>query len=439
MRIIGLKCRNCGKKYPIDPISICEDCFGPLEVEYNYEYIREIISRKRIADGPHSIWRYRDILPVNEKVVDLGTGFTPLQKADNLAAVLGLKELYIKNDSVNPTFSFKDRVVSVSISKALEFGFDTVGCASTGNLASSVAAHAAKANLACYIFIPDDLNLAKIVQTLAYNPNLISVEGNYDEVNRLCTEIAGYYNWAFVNINLRPYYSEGSKTLGYETIEQLGWETPDRAVIPAGSGSLLTKIWKGYNEFKDLGLIDEVETKITASQSKGCSPITSAYRSGEEITPVRPDTIEKSLAIGSPADGYYAIKVMKESGGTAGAATDREIIDGIKLLAKTEGIFTETAGGVVVGTLKNLIEQGEIEKDERTVIYITGNGLKTQDVLMEHLPTPVKIKPDLKAFEDILKKMDKKIDADTYSGVESKVRSVRSKIDEQIEEQTEVA
>ncbi len=400
--VVALKCRNCGEKYQIKPISICDECFGPLEVEYDFEKIKENISREKIEKGPKTIWRYKELLPAGKKIVDLKAGLTPLHKADNLAEKLGLKELYVKNDSVNPTFSFKDRVVAVSVSQALEFGFDTLACASTGNLASSVAAHAAKGNLNCYIFVPADLNVAKITQTLAYEPNLISVEGNYDDVNRLCTEIAGYYNWAFVNINLRPYYAEGSKTLGYEVIEQLGWEAPDRAIVPVGSGSLLTKIWKGYNEFLELGLIDEVNTRITASQATGCSPIVTAFRLGSEIKPVKPKTIEKSLAIGNPADGYYALRVLKESRGTAGSVSDEEIIEGIKLLAKKEGIFTETAGGVVVGTLKKLVESGEIDKDEKTVIYITGNGLKTQEVLTSKVAKPIKIKPDLNEFEQAL-------------------------------------
>jgi threonine synthase len=405
--IIGLKCRNCGQRYPIEALNTCEECFGPLEVEYDYDKIAEKVSREKIEKGPNTIWRYADFLPVTDRIIDLGAGFTPLQKADNLGSILGLDELYIKNDSVNPTFSFKDRVVSVSISKALEFGFDTVGCASTGNLASSVAAHAAKANMNCYIFIPADLNVGKITQALAYNPHLIGVDGNYDEVNRLCTEVSGYYNWAFVNINLRAYYAEGSKTLGYEVAEQLGWEAPDRVVVPAASGSLLTKVWRGLTEFKKLGLIDELNTKVTGAQAEGCSPITTAFRNGEPVKPIRPNTIEKSLAIGNPADGFYAVKVMKESGGTAGSATDSELIEGIKLLARTEGIFTETAGGVVVATLKKLVESGEIDSDERTVIYITGNGLKTQDVLADYLPAPIKIKPDLEAFNASAKPLQK--------------------------------
>jgi threonine synthase len=399
-----LKCRNCGQKYDIAPVSICEECFGPLEVEYDYEAIAEVVSRESIQKGPNTLFRYKDLLPIGERVVDLQPGFTPLQRAENLAKAIGLDELYIKNDSVNPTFSFKDRVVSVAVSKALDFGFDTIGCASTGNLASSVAAHGAKAGLSCYIFIPADLNLGKIIQALAYGPNLIGVEGNYDTVNRLCAEVAGYYNWGFVNINLRPFYSEGSKTLGYEVAEQLEWDTPDAAVVPVGSGSLLTKIWKGMNEFKDIGLIDEIKTRIIASQAEGCSPVVTAARGDGEIRPVKPHTIEKSLAIGNPADGYFGLKVIEKSGGTAESASDPEIIDGIKLLAKTEGIFTETAGGVVVGALKKLVSSGEIEKDERTVIYITGNGLKTQEVLMEHLVQPPTIKPDLKTFDEFYKK-----------------------------------
>ncbi len=406
--VTALRCRNCGEEYEVKPVSICEECFGPLEVEYDIEAVKEKVNKKTIEKGPKSLWRYKDLLPVGNRIVDLNPGFTPLHKADNLAEELGLKALYIKNDSVNPTFSFKDRVVAVSVSKALDFGFDTIACASTGNLANSVAAHAAKGKLNCYIFIPADLNLGKILQTLAYEPNLISVEGNYDDVNRLCTEVAGYYNWAFVNINLRPYYSEGSKTLGYEVAEQLGWRTPDRAIIPVGSGSLLTKIWKGYNEFLELGLVDEVNTRITAAQSEGCSPIVTAYRSGSDIKPVKPNTIEKSLAIGNPADGYYALRVINKSGGGAMASSDQEIIDGIKLLAKTEGIFTETAGGVVVAALKKLVEQGEMDKDEETVIYITGNGLKTQEVLIDHLPTPAKISPDLKEFDKLLSSKIKK-------------------------------
>jgi len=401
--VTGLKCRSCGNKYPAEAISICKECFGPLEVEYDFEKLKEVVTRRSIESGPNSMWRYKELLPVGKEIIDLRAGYTPLLKANKLAEELGMRELYIKNDSVNPTFSFKDRVVAVAVSKAIDFGFDTVACVSTGNLANSVAAHAAKAGLECYIFIPADLNIGKIIPTLAYAPNLISVEGNYDDVNKLCTEVAGYCDWAFVNINIRPYYSEGSKTLGYEVAEQLAWETPDRVVAPAASGSLVAKVWKGLKEFEELDLVDEVRTKMTAAQSKGCSPITTAFRKGDDdITQVKPDTIEKSLAIGNPAEGFFALKVLKESNGAAGSASDDELIEGIKLLARTEGVFTETAGGVVVGTLKNLVEGGEIDRDEKTVIYITGNGLKTQDVLESRLASPVKIKPDLKEFEKVL-------------------------------------
>lgn len=406
MKVTGLKCRNCGSKYDIQPVNICEECFGPLEVEYDYEVVKEKVSRGKIEGSEPTLWRYIDFMPVEDraKVVDLKAGYTPLHRADHLGEKLGLKELYIKNDSVNPTFSFKDRVVSVAVSKAMEFGFETIACASTGNLANSVAAHAAKAKLNGYIFIPSNLSRGKIIPTLAYDPNLVAIDGNYDDVNRLCTEISSYYDWGFVNINLRPYYSEGSKTLGFEVAEQMGWEVPDRYVSPVGSGSLLTKIHKGFKELEITGLVDEVDTRVTAAQSEGCSPVTSAFRSGEPIKPVKPDTIEQSLAIGNPADGFPAVKLMKETGGTAGAASDEDIVEGIKLLASTEGIFTETAGGVVIGSLKNLVESGEIDRDEKIVAYITGNGLKTQDVLAGRLREPPVISPDLDEFNRLLKK-----------------------------------
>lgn len=400
--IKGLKCRECGREYPLKPISICEYCFGPLEVNYDYKVISEEVNRESIKKGPNTLWRYKRLLPVSgDKIIDIGAGFTPLIKAENLGKEIGIKELYLKNDSVNPTFSFKDRVVSVAVSKAIEFNFDTVACPSTGNLANSLAAHAAKANLKCYIFIPSDLESGKIINTQIYNPNLVMVDGNYDDINRLCSEIADNYKWAFVNINIRPYYSEGSKTLGYEVSEQLNWETPDRVVVPVASGSLLTKIYKGFSEFQNLGLIDEFETKFTAAQALGCSPVVDAFNQGVDlIKPVKPNTIAKSLAIGNPADGYYAIKVLEKTKGSAGAVSDKEIIEGIKLLARTEGIFTEPAGGVVVGTLKKLIEEGKIDSDERTVIYITGNGLKTQEVVANILSEPYRIKPTIDSFRE---------------------------------------
>ncbi len=407
--IKGLKCRECGREYELNPVNICEYCFGPLEVNYNYNLIRDDLGRNELRNGPNTLWRYKKLLPVSgERIIDIGAGFTPLIKAENLGREFGIKELYLKNDSVNPTFSFKDRVVSVAISKAIEFGFDTVACPSTGNLANSVAAHAAKAGLKCYIFIPSDLESGKIINTQIYNPNLVMVDGNYDDINRLCSEIADNYKWAFVNINIRPYYSEGSKTLGYEVAEQLNWETPDRVVVPVASGSLLTKIYKGFSEFQNLGLIDEFNTKFTAAQAKGCSPVVDAFSKGvDTIKPVRPNTIAKSLAIGNPADGYYAINVLQKTKGSAGAVTDEEIIEGIKLLARTEGIFTEPAGGVVVGTLKKLVEEGNIQKDERTVIYITGNGLKTQEVVANHLTEPYRIKPTMNSFKENVMGMPK--------------------------------
>ncbi len=400
--IKGLKCRECGREYPLNPINICEYCFGPLEVNYNYDLIGEDVTRDKIMGGPNTLWRYKKLLPVSgNKIIDISAGFTPLIKAENLGRVVGIRELYLKNDSVNPTFSFKDRVVSVAISKAIEFGFDTVACPSTGNLANSVAAHAARAGLNCYIFIPSNLESGKIINTQIYNPNLVMVDGNYDDINRLCSEIADNYKWAFVNINIRPYYSEGSKTLGYEVAEQLNWETPDRVVVPVASGSLLTKIYKGFSEFQNLGLIDKFETKFTAAQALGCSPVVDAFNQGvDTIKPVKPNTIAKSLAIGNPADGYYAINVLQMTKGSAGAVTDEEIVEGIKLLARTEGIFTEPAGGVVVGTLKKLVEEGRIEKDERTVIYITGNGLKTQEVVANVLAKPYRIDPTIESFEE---------------------------------------
>ncbi len=401
----GLKCRECGKEYPKAALYVCEFCFGSLEVDYDYEGIKKVISRERIEKGPLSIWRYKDLLPLdNEPTVGLYSGFTPLVKADALAKELGVKELYIKDDTVcHPTFSFKDRVVAVALSKARELGFDTVACASTGNLANSVAAHAAKAGLKRYIFIPSDLEYAKILASLVYNPNLIAVKGNYDDVNRLCSEIAGKYKWAFVNVNIRPYYAEGSKTYGFEIAEQLGWKTPQHLICPVASGSLLTKIWKSFKEFYKLGLISKVETKLYCAQPEGCSPISDAISSkSESIRPVKPNTIAKSLAIGNPADGYYAKDAVIESNGASQKATDDEIRDAIKLLARTEGIFTETAGGVVIACAKKLIEQGVIPKNESIVIAITGNGLKTQGAIRDSVGEPVVIEPHLKSFESIL-------------------------------------
>ncbi|MEK7397616.1 MAG: threonine synthase [Candidatus Poribacteria bacterium] len=401
--IKGLKCRECGREYPKDPLFVCEYCFGSLEVNYDYDKIKERLTKEKIGSRPKNLWRYKELLPIEgEPATGLNSGFTPLVKANNLAEALGVQELYVKDDSVcHPTLSFKDRVVAVALSKAKEFGFKTVACASTGNLANSVAAQAAIARFESYVFIPADLELGKVLGTLIYAPNLVMVDGNYDDVNRLCAEIASKYNWAFVNINIRPYYAEGSKTHGFEIAEQLGWKTPDHIIVPCAGGSLITKIWKGFKEFHKLGLITSPETKIYAAQAEGCSPIVNAIKEkSDTIKPVKPKTIAKSLAIGNPADGYYAMETVRETGGWAESTTDDEIIEGIKLLAKTEGIFTETAGGVTVSVTKKLIEQGIIPKDESIVISITGNGLKTQEVIQHQIGTPIKIKPTLRSFED---------------------------------------
>jgi threonine synthase len=402
----ALVCRECGKDYPTAAIHVCELCFGPLEVKYDYEAIKQVVSRQKIEAGPHSMWRYADLLPIEgAPTVGLHAGFTPMVRARNLGAYLGLDELYIKNDTVNhPTLSFKDRVVAVALSRARELGYDTVACASTGNLANSVAAHAAAAGLRCYVFIPGDLEAAKVLGNLIYRPNVVEVEGTYDDVNRLCSEIAAEHRWAFVNINIRPYYAEGSKTLAFETVEQLGWRAPDQVVIPMASGSLLTKIWKGLNELRALGLIAAVPTRINGAQAEGCSPIATAFKEGRDFfKPVKPKTIAKSLAIGNPADGYYALKTTAESGGAMDVVTDDEVVEGIKLLAQTEGIFAETAGGVTVGVLKKLAKQGVIKKQDVTVAYITGNGLKTQEAVIDAVGRPVRIQPSLVSFQRTFK------------------------------------
>jgi threonine synthase len=401
----GLKCRECGRGYPSSPAHICEFCFGPLEVDYNYDALKGVITRASIAAGPPSIWRYKDLLPIEgAAAVGHHVGFTPLIRSQNLAEELGVRELWIKNDSVcHPTWSFKDRVVSVAVTKAKEFGFDTVACASTGNLANSVAAHAAEARLKSYIFIPADLEQGKIVGTLVYHPTLVAVNGTYDEVNRLCSEVSDKYRWAFVNINIRPFYAEGSKTYGYEILEQLGWRAPGHIVVPCAGGSLITKIWKAIREFTALGLIERPATKMYAAQAQGCGPIVTMIKKDTDVlTPERPQTIAKSLAIGNPADGYYAYRAVKESGGYGEHATDEEIVQGMLLLARTEGIFTETAGGVTVAVTKKLIESGVIPRDGSVVICITGNGLKTPDVLHERLETHVTIRPSLSAFDRAL-------------------------------------
>jgi len=406
----GLKCRECGREYPVDPIYVCEFCFGPLEVAYDYKSIAKAVTRKKIEQRPHTLWRYRELLPIDgEPQVGLNSGFTPLVRAENLAREIGIDALYIKDDTVvHPTLSFKDRVVAVALTKAKEFNFDTVACASTGNLAHSVSAHGARAGFGRFIFIPASLEASKIVASLVYEPNLIAVDGNYDDVNRLCSEVANKYRWAFVNINIRPFYAEGSKTIGFEIAEQLGWNAPDHIVVPCASGSLLTKVWKALKEFRQIGILKELDTKIFGAQATGCGPIAAAVKAGTDvIRPVKPNTIAKSLAIGNPADGFYASQVIKETGGYAEDVSDREIIDAMKLLARTEGIFAETAGGVTLASTIKLIRSGKIAREGTTVICITGNGLKTQEALQGHTTMPHHIKPSLASFEEVLAKINK--------------------------------
>ena len=402
--VTALRCRSCNREYPVEPLNVCDFCFGPLEIVYDYDAIARVISRERIVTGPLSMWRYEDLLPVDGgNAVDINAGFTPLIRCHNLGKVLGLENLYIKNDSVNPSFSFKDRVVTVAATKALEFGFDTLACASTGNLACSVAAHAARAGMKSYVFIPADLEQGKVIGAAIYNPTIVAVDGSYDEVNRLCSEVADNYPWAFVNINIRPYYAEGSKTMAFEVAEQLGWRTPDHAVVPSASGSMFTKIWKGFHEFSSLGLIGKVGTRMHLTQPEGCSPIVEAYNADTlYIRPVRPNTIAKSLAIGNPADGFFALRTIQDSEGTATAVPEDEIVEGMQLLAETEGIFTETAGGVVVSGLRHLVKQGRIKPHEVTVAYITGNGLKTQEAVSD-IVHPLAIQPTMEGFETALR------------------------------------
>ncbi len=396
----GLKCRLCGKSYPQGPSNFCEDDFGPLEVDYDYGSIAEAISREQIGLRSFNMWRYRELLPLDgEPTVGTLVGGTPLVRADRLAKALGVKTLWVKNDAVNfPTLSFKDRVVSVALSKAREFGLETVGCASTGNLANSVAANAAAAGMRSYIFVPSDLEPAKVLGTSIYGAKVIGVHGTYDQVNRLCTQVAFKFGWGFVNINLRAYYAEGSKTMGYEIAEQLGWRVPQHIVAPMAGGSLIGKLHKAFHELEKIGLIPSGRCKIYGAQATGCNPITGAFKKGLEThEPVqKPNTIAKSLAIGDPADGYFAIKVMRDSGGWGEDVSDTEIAEAMALLGRTEGIFAETAGGVTLAVTRKLLEQGRLPRDEEIVICITGNGLKTQDAVAGCLERPAVIQPSLK-------------------------------------------
>jgi threonine synthase len=402
----GLRCRECARIYPAEALHVCDFCFGPLEVTYDYEAIADSISREKIAAGPLTIWRYADLLPAEPTTpVDLGAGFTPLVRAERLGAELGLPDLWIKNDTLNPTGSFKDRVVSVALTKARELGFKVAACASTGNLANSVAAHAAHAGMESYVFIPHDLEAGKVVTTAVYGGHLIAVDGNYDDVNRLCAELASEQpTWAFVNVNVRTYYAEGSKTLAFEVAEQLGWQAPDHVVVPIASGSQLVKIHKGFEELAKVGLLDAAPAvRISGAQAAGCSPVATAFADGVDfIKPQRPSTIAKSLAIGNPADGYYALDTVRSSGGAIGSVTDDEIVDGIRLLARTEGIFAETAGGVTIATLAKLAAQGVVRPDERVVAYITGLGLKTIEAVSPFVGPSATIAPTLDAFNSAL-------------------------------------
>ena len=400
----ALTCKECGTAYPVTPRMICDECFGPVEVSYDYAAMRGVVTRERIESGPRSLWRYRDLLPIEgEPRAGLRSGFTPLVRAERLGRELGLRELYLKDDSANyPTFSYKDRVVAVAVTRAIEFGFSTVGCASTGNLAHAVAAHAAAAGLEAVIFIPHDLEAGKVVATLVFGPRLVKIRGNYDDVNRLCTEVADDYGWAIVNVNLRPYYTEGAKTHGFEIAEQLGWRLPKHTVVPVAGGTILPKVWKAYREFIDLGLVADDGPRIHAAQAAGCNPVALAIESGADtFQPQKPNTIAKSIAIGNPADGPYAIRVVRDAGGFAASATDGEILDAIERLARTEGIFTEPAGGTTLACAIKLVESGRIPRDESVCVSITGNGLKTIEAQQGRQAEVPVIEAKLEAFAAI--------------------------------------
>jgi threonine synthase len=396
----SLRCRECDRTYDVAPRYSCEWCFGPLEVAYDHDAVAAAVTRESIAAGPPTIWRYADLLPVEPSPGGLPVGCTPLVRADRLADALGLGELWVKDDTRNPTNSFKDRVVAVAVAKALEFGLKTIACASTGNLAQAVSGAAARAGLASYVFIPANLEPAKILSTAVYGANVVAVDGTYDDVNRLCAELAAEHPWAFVNVNVRPFYAEGSKTLAFETAEQLGWQAPDHIVVPVASGSLLTKIQRGFDELARVGLLDEAPVRVSGAQAAGCSPIATAFAEGSDtIRPVKPATIAKSLAIGNPADGYYALDTVRRTGGGLAAVPDDEVIDGIQLLARTEGIFGETAAGVTIASLRRLAAEGAVRPDERVVVYVTGHGLKTLDAIATDVGPTATIAPTLDAFQ----------------------------------------
>ena len=401
--VTGLTCHLCGATYEPRANWVCS-CLGPLEVTYDYEAVRSAISRRLIESRPPSLWRYQELLPVETPRTGFNSGFTPLVRATRLAAELGLDELYLKDDSVNhPTFSYKDRVVSVAATKAVELGFSVFGCASTGNLAGSVAAHAARLGLECYVFIPHDLEPSKILGAAIYRPHVVAVEGNYDDVNRLCTQIADKYGWGFANINLRSYYAEGAKTMGFEIAEQLGWRYPDHVVSPVAGGTLLPRIYKGLREFSQVGLVEGPLPRIHAAQPTGSAPVIRALDAGEEFPePVKPNTIAKSLAIGNPADGFQVLRVVRETGGSGAMVSDEEILDAIELLARTEGIFTEPAGGTTLAAARALVKRGVIKRNESVVVCITGNGYKTAEVMADRVERSVRIGRKLADFERIL-------------------------------------
>jgi threonine synthase len=401
----SLRCKECEADYAIEPRTVCDHDFGPVEVTYDYAAMQGKVTRASIEAGPRSIWRYRDLLPIaGEPRAGLNSGYTPLIKADNLARELGVRELYIKDDSASyPTFSYKDRVVAVALTKAIEFGFDTVGCASTGNLAHSVAAHAAKAGLKTFVMVPHDLEEGKMVGMSVFGPRVVRIKGNYDDVNRLCSQIADKYNWAIVNVNLRPFYTEGAKTHGFEIAEQLGWRLPQHTVVPVAGGTILPKIYKAYQEFIQLGLVKDTQAKMYGAQASGCNPVVTAIEENAELfRPQKPNTIAKSIAIGNPADGYYVMKVVRASGGYGASATDPEIIDAIKLLARTEGIFTEPAGGTTLACAIKLIQSGRIPRDESICVCITGNGLKTLEVMAGQFNSIPVINAKLGEFDNLV-------------------------------------
>jgi threonine synthase len=405
--VTGLRCRECGRHFPAEALHFCDSCFGPLEVEYDYDALAALVTPERVASGPPSIWRYRDLLPVADAApVDLGGGWTPLVRADRLAAELGLGELWLKDDTANPTGSFKDRVVSVALTKARQLGFKVAACASTGNLASSVAAHAARAGMSSVVLIPRDLETAKVTMAAVYGGTVVAVDGSYDDVNRLCAELASEHpTWAFVNVNVRAYYAEGSKTLAFEVAEQLGWRAPDHVVVPVASGSQLTKVAKGFAELGRVGLLpDPPEVRVSGAQAAGCAPVADAFERGaDDVRPVRPSTIAKSLSIGNPADGWYALQAARRSGGVVAAVSDEEILDAIGLLARTEGIFAETAGGVTVATLAKLASEGVVRADECVVAIVSGHGLKTVEALAGVAGPTATIAPTVADFEGALR------------------------------------